>query len=107
MSERETTFEIYRRVSSYKDKAPQAESKPLRPNAYVNDGRSVVALVRTNNRTRGIIEALGIIGGLKPTLAELQGYVLVKPNLNSHDLFPGSTHPETLRTILQVMIETG
>lgn len=107
MSEREKTFEIYRRVSSYRDKAPQAENKPLRPNAYVKDRQSVVALVRTNNRTRGIIEALSIIGGLKPTLAKLRGYVLIKPNLNSHDLFPGSTHPETLRTILQVMIETG
>ncbi|MGD8507202.1 MAG: DUF362 domain-containing protein, partial [Candidatus Bathyarchaeota archaeon] len=46
--------------------------------------------------------------GIKPALEDLEeGYVLVKPNCNSHDPFPASTHPNTVRLVLRLLIEAG
>jgi len=99
--------EIFRRVASYAESAPEVESKPLRPSPYVKDGQSIVALVRTDDRVRGIEKALRLIGGLGRALEGIKGYVLIKPNCNSDDPFPGSTHPETLQTVLRMLLKAG
>ncbi len=106
MGQRESA-EIFRRVASYAEKAPRVKSSPLRPNRYVEDGRSVVALVRTDDRVPGIKEALHLVGGLNLALGEIEGYVLVKPNCNSDDPFPGSVHSDTLRLVLRMLLEKG
>lgn len=103
----ESPREIFKRVASYAKKAPKVECKPLRCGPYIEDGRSVVALVRTDDRVEGIVEALNLIGGLDSALAGRDGYVLVKPNLNSDDAFPGSVHPVTLQTVLQLLLDEG
>jgi len=103
----ESSREIFKRVASYAKKAPKVEGKPLRRGPYIEDGQSVVALVRTDNRVKGIVEALNLIGGLDSALAGRDGYVLVKPNLNSDDAFPGSVHPVTLQTILRLLLDKG
>lgn len=106
MSRRESD-EIFRRVASYAKDASEVKCRSLRPNQYVQEGRSIVALVRTDDRTSGIEEALRLIGGLNQALGKVEGYVLVKPNCNSDDPFPGSTHPDTLRVVLRMLLETG
>lgn len=106
MSRRESD-EIFRRVASYAEGAPEVRCRPLRSNPYVQDSRSTVALVRTDNRIPGIEEALRLIGGLDPALGTVDGYVLVKPNCNSDDPFPASVHPDTLRVVLRRLLETG
>jgi len=103
----ESSQEIFKRVASYAKKAPKVERKPLSRGPYIEDGRSVVALVRTDDRVEGIVEALDLIGGLDSALAGRDGYVLVKPNLNSNDAFPGSVHPVTLQTILRLLLDKG
>jgi uncharacterized protein (DUF362 family) len=84
------------------------ECKPLRSNVYVESHKSLVAIVRAEDRIGGINEALRLIGGIKPAVENLaNGYVLVKPNCNSYDPFPASTHPETLRLVLKLLLESG
>ena len=65
--------------------------------------RSRVALVRTTDRKRGVVEVLALL--------DPQGVagkrVLVKPNFNSADDTPASTHSETLGQLVREMHERG
>ena len=65
--------------------------------------RSRVALVRTSDRRRGVADALKL---LQP--ASVKGrQVVVKPNFNTADDAPGSTHNDTLSQIVVEMFERG
>jgi uncharacterized protein (DUF362 family) len=100
--------EIFQRVAVEAASATEIKCKPLRPPVYVEDQESLVAVVRTDDRTTGIAAALHLIGGIAPAIQNLeQGYVLVKPNCNSHDPFPASTHPATVRLVLELLIDAG
>jgi len=62
-----------------------------------------VVLVRTDDRIEGIRRALAQFGGLP-----LEGKsVVIKPNFNSADPFPGSTHPDTLRVLVEEVQSWG
>jgi len=56
-----------------------------------------VAFVKTHNRSQGVQQAIEMLG-----IPPVQGKrVFVKPNFNSADPTPGSTHPEVLRTLIE------
>jgi uncharacterized protein (DUF362 family) len=58
--------------------------------------RARVALVRTEDRAGGVRRALALLA-----LDGLAGkHVVIKPNFNSADPFPGSTHPDTLAALV-------
>jgi uncharacterized protein (DUF362 family) len=58
--------------------------------------RSRVAIVKTTDRKRGVIEALKLLD-----LKAVNGKkVVIKPNFNSEDDAPGSTHNDTLSQIV-------
>ncbi len=96
----QSSKEIFQKVAREAGGAEKVECKPLRLNVYVEDQKSLVALVRTEDRNSGIVEALRLIGGLALAIRNLQkGYVLIKPNCNSFDPFPASTHPDTMKLI--------
>ncbi len=62
-----------------------------------------VAFVKTRDRTAGVRQAVQLLGG-----NPVQGkQVLLKPNFNSADPAPASTHPTTLRTLVGIMQEMG
>ena len=65
--------------------------------------RSRVALVRTTDRKRGVAQALKLFGvsGVKDRK------VVLKPNFNSADETPGSTHMDTLSQIVAELQERG
>lgn len=105
MRDRILSREIFRKVASKANGAPLVECKPLRENKYAHDDRSIVALIRTDNRVEGVKKALEIIGGIKPAIESFEDYILIKPNCNSHDPFPASTHPETLRVIIEELLK--
>ena len=65
--------------------------------------RSRVALVRTTDRKRGVAQALKLFGvsGVKDRK------VVLKPNFNSADDAPGSTHMDTLSQIVAELQERG
>lgn len=106
MSEQESR-KRFREIASQAKWPPPLKCKALRANKYVCNEKSLIALVRTDNRVKGIEKALEIIGGIKPIIEGLDGYLLIKPNCNSDDPFPASTHPETLQFIVENLLKVG
>ncbi len=79
--------------------APSATPAPVGPENWL--GR--VALVKAGDRADGVRRALALFGD-----APLAGRnVLLKPNFNSSDVTPGSTHPDVLRTLVAWLKERG
>ena len=66
-------------------------------------GVARVALVRTRDRGQGVRRALSLLDQ-NPVAGKR---VLLKPNFNSADPAPASTHPDTLRTLIESLQEMG
>jgi len=62
-----------------------------------------IALVRTRKRSEGVREAVKLLG-MNPFKEK---WVLIKPNFNSADPPPASTHNETLEEIIKICQESG
>ncbi len=62
-----------------------------------------VAFVKTQDRAVGVKKALDLLGfgGVKGK------QLFLKPNFNSADPAPGSTHPDTLRSLIQALQSLG
>ena len=65
--------------------------------------RSKVSLVKTPDRASGIQKAINILG-INPVKGK---EVLLKPNFNTADPFPGSTHNDTLINLILHLKEMG
>jgi uncharacterized protein (DUF362 family) len=66
-------------------------------------GRTRVVLVKTEEHRDGVARALRLLG-----TGGLSGrHVVVKPNFNSADPFPGSTHPDTLGSLVERLGAAG
>ncbi len=64
---------------------------------------SLIALVKTRNRNEGIRMALALLG-VNPVHGNR---VLLKPNFNSADPSPGSTHLDTIRSLVNNLYDMG
>ncbi len=64
---------------------------------------TAVAVVRTDDRAHGVRAAVGLVGA--PAARGVD--VVVKPNFNTADPCPGSTHNDTLDAILALLQEAG
>lgn len=62
-----------------------------------------VAFVKTRDRAEGVRRALDLLG-LNPVRNQ---HVLLKPNYNSADPTPGSTHNDVLRALVQALWDMG
>jgi uncharacterized protein (DUF362 family) len=62
-----------------------------------------VTLVKTDDRASGVRKALDMLG-IRPTQGKR---VFLKPNYNSDDPAPGSTHPDVLRAMAEWLWDTG
>ncbi len=62
-----------------------------------------VALVRTSNRSEGVRQAIALLG-IEPVRDRS---VVLKPNFNSADPAPGSTHNDTLRSLVLALQQMG
>jgi hypothetical protein len=67
------------------------------------EGSARIALVRTRDRAQGTRRALALFGQ-NPVQGKA---VLLKPNFNSADPAPASTHPDTLRALTTSLQEMG
>ncbi len=67
----------------------QAQRSPKR-------AKATVSLVRTSERAAGIRRVVGLLG-INPVKGQ---DVLLKPNFNTADPFPGSTHNDTLKHLI-------
>jgi uncharacterized protein (DUF362 family) len=66
-------------------------------------GRTTVVLVKTMDRTQGVKDALKLLSFPSPKGKS----VVIKPNFNTADPAPGSTHNDTLRQIVLEMKSRG
>src|SRR3989304_2053163 len=82
--------------------APTAAPTP-QPTATPPSMIGRVALVKTDDRAYGVRRALDLLE-LNPTQGKR---VLVKPNYNTADPAPASTHPEGLRAFSQWLWDSG
>jgi len=64
---------------------------------------SRVALVKTDNRKKGVKTSLKVLN-INPVKGK---NVLIKPNFNTADITPGSTHNDTLVVLLEEVWEMG
>jgi uncharacterized protein (DUF362 family) len=71
--------------------------------ASAADSEATVALVRTSDRSEGISAAMKLIDFPSPKGKK----VLIKPNFNTADPPPGSTHNDTLRQLVREMNTRG
>lgn len=76
---------------------------PLPTTSVVPAPAARVALVKTENRAEGVRRALELLG-VNPARGNR---VFLKPNFNSADPAPGSTHPDVLRTLVTALEDMG
>jgi uncharacterized protein (DUF362 family) len=62
-----------------------------------------IALVKTGDRADGVRRAIDLLG-VNPVRGN---HVLLKPNFNSADAAPGSTHPDVLRSLVVRLNDMG
>ena len=67
------------------------------------DGIARIAFVRTRDHLGGVRRALALLGENSVTGKR----VVLKPNFNSGDPAPASTHPDTLRSLVESLQEMG
>jgi uncharacterized protein (DUF362 family) len=86
------------------DPTQQPEETPISteteaPKAGLGIGQ--VAFLKTSDRSAGVRRVIEMIGA--PDVQDRE--IFLKPNYNSPDETPGATHPEVLRSLLQVLHE--
>ncbi|WP_285907387.1 DUF362 domain-containing protein [Pseudodesulfovibrio pelocollis] len=81
---------------------PGAANASATPEASRSTPRSTVVIVKTDDRAKGIRAAMAHFD-----LSRFQGArIALKANYNSADPFPASTHPDTLRALIETLAET-
>ena len=73
------------------------------PTAVPNNDMAKVAFVMTSDRSEGVRKAIDLLG-INPVAGKS---VFLKPNFNSSDPAPGSTHPDVLRATIGKLREMG
>jgi uncharacterized protein (DUF362 family) len=73
------------------------------PTEPVDNGIARLAFVKTNDRAEGVRKAIDLLG-IDPVAGKR---VFLKPNFNSSDPTPGSTHPEVLIALVMALKEMG
>ncbi len=73
------------------------------PAATIQDGKARVAFVKTSDRAEGVRKTIELLG-----VEPLDGKrVFLKPNFNSSDPAPGSTHPDVLTALVTALKALG
>jgi uncharacterized protein (DUF362 family) len=104
---RETSMKRYRELVTNTPDAPFIANKQRHDDSYKKHGKNIVSIVHTEDREKGIRKAVMLLGGMKPMLNNVKGTVLIKPNCNTDDPYPRDSHHDTVKTIAQLIIETG
>lgn len=73
------------------------------PAAPIKDGKARLAFVKTNDRAEGVRKAIDLLG-INPVAGKR---VFLKPNFNSSDPAPGSTHPDVLSALVTALKGLG
>jgi uncharacterized protein (DUF362 family) len=96
----------YRSLQESKEEFPLAEVPSLQAPRLTENGKSLVAVARGKDRREAVKLAVGLLGGIERAMDRVQP-VLIKPNFNSADPFPASTHPDLLEVLVELCKEAG
>jgi uncharacterized protein (DUF362 family) len=81
--------------------------KPFRRAAWLREGSPLVSKVKAQDDIKSSVEkCLELLGGLGKAV-QARDKVLVKPNFNSPDPYPGSTDLDFFRAILDLLLDAG
>ncbi len=76
-------------------------------NKYVGDGKSLVSKVSVSGDLKeSIRHAVNLIGGFEKSIQE-GDVVTIKPNLNTADIYPGSSAPDFIKALGELLLEHG
>jgi uncharacterized protein (DUF362 family) len=79
------------------------ETLPAKASAQATSGTAQVAFIKTTNRVTGVNKAIDLLGF---KVAKSRTF-FIKPNFNSADATPGSTHIDTLNTLIRRLQSMG
>ena len=86
------------------EESPEMTKEPASTPTQMATGLvSRVAFVKTSDRAEGVRKAIDLLG-INPVGGKR---VFLKPNFNSADPAPGSTHPDVLRSLVSKMNDMG
>jgi uncharacterized protein (DUF362 family) len=95
---------MFDRVPKGLDIAPP---RPRKEDPFHKDGMTLVSKVKVEQDLRAsVVKAVELIGGLGKVISS-GDRVMVKPNFNSADFYPGATDLEFLKVVVQLLIEAG
>jgi len=81
--------------------------RPRKENPFRKDGVTLVSKVKVEHDLKAsVTKAVELIGGLGKVISP-GDRVMVKPNFNSPDLYPGSSDLDFLKAVVQILIEAG
>jgi uncharacterized protein (DUF362 family) len=86
---------------------PLVDPKPLPANQWLRDSQALVAKVKAGGNIKADIQkAITLLGSLEQVI-DRGDRVLLKPNFNSQDPYPGSTDLPFLRAVVELLLEAG
>jgi hypothetical protein len=86
---------------------PLVDPRPRPANSWLRNGQALVAKVKAGGDIKSDIKrTIALLGSLEQVIAK-GDRVLLKPNFNSQDTYPGSTDPEFLRAVVELLLEVG
>lgn len=100
------TPEIVPTATPTQEPIKPTETQPVpsaTPTEPVDDGKARLAFVKTNDRAQGVRKAIDLLG-INPVAGKR---VFLKPNFNSYNPTPGSTHPDVLSALVMALKEMG
>jgi len=103
----ENSMKLYRVMAANPPAAPVVPMKTPHLDPYRKGTKDVVSIVKTEDRAKGIREAVEFLGGMKPLTDGVEGRILIKPNCNTDDPYPRDTHHGTIRVIAELIMEAG
>ena len=92
------------------DRVPQGleslSPRPRKPNLWCREGRPLVSKVVAGDLEASLVKAIDLLGGLGK-LVNPGDRVMVKPNFNSPDPYPGSTDLVFLQAVVELLTAAG
>jgi uncharacterized protein (DUF362 family) len=86
---------------------PLVDPRPRPANPWLRSGQALVAKVKASGDIRAAVDrAVALLGSLEQVI-DRGDRVLLKPNFNSQDPYPGSTDLGFLRAVVELLLEAG
>ena len=86
---------------------PLVDPRPRPANPWLRNGQALVSKVKAGGDVRAAIErVIALLGSLEQVI-DRGDRVLLKPNFNSQDPYPGSTDLAFLRAVVELLLEAG